>query len=171
MRLDDPEAVRGSDVLLLRQRTDGGRSAGYGSGEAGRELRNVLFLVGAQAAPHWLFKSPQNLLRRVEQVSGDPDDPEEGDTAALYVEYADADTDGDQRLTLADRFTVALARPDGTALQVLLTDVERVYQHTLTDAEQLTVLYQKAGALRQARFNLRTGAVLGDQSLVKLSGN
>ena len=79
------------------------------------------------------------------------------------MEYVSADTDGDQRLTFSDRFNVALAAPDGTRLQVLLTDVQQVFSRTVLDDDELAVVYQKAGSVRHTRFAFPSGKLLADK--------
>lgn len=167
MSFSEGEPVRGTDVQLLRLtlRTEPEKfsSSGYGL-----EVRNALLLVGPDATPHWLFKNNQSWVRRLQQLSGDPDDPEDGDTAALYVEYVSTDTNGDQRLSSSDRFNVAVAAPDGTNFQTLLSDVQQVFSHVVTEEDELTVVYQKADAVRQARFALPSGKLLADKEVVKV---
>ena len=167
MTFSEAEPVRGADVQLLRLtlRTE---SEKFSSSGYGLEVRNALLLVGPEATPHWLFKGHQNWVRRLQQLSGDPDDPEEGDTTALYVEYVSTDTNGDQRLSASDRFNVAVAAPDGTNFQPLLSDVQQVFSHVVTEEDELTVVYQKADAVRQARFSLPSGKPLTDKEVVKV---
>ena len=63
---------------------------------------------------------------------------------------------------------MAVAAPDGTNFQTLLSDVQQVFSHVVTEEDELTVVYQKADAVRQARFSLPSGKLLADKEVVKV---
>ena len=71
---------------------------------------------------------------------------------ALYFEYVTDDTNGDGKLTSADKSSVSLARPDGSGVTEVLHGVDRVLSYDLNADNSVSVLYQTASTLHNAKF-------------------
>lgn len=70
MAFERAEVITGSQTLMLRL-TSSHKSAGFSSGGGGSETRNVLFLAGADKAPHWLFADQRHLVLTLAQLRED----------------------------------------------------------------------------------------------------
>jgi hypothetical protein len=164
------EQVRHADVDMIRLVVEG-RAPSYPSAPQG-DTRNVLFVRGGGQPAHWLFKDHRNavtVLEQLHEAGGDRGHArEDARTLALYIEFR-AVTPGTEGGSRAGRvLTVALARPDGTALTGVLKDVTRVLSHRVVDGRRLGMLFQRGTVVWQATVSLDDFTVTGEREIARL---
>jgi hypothetical protein len=172
--LGDVETITGSDTLMisLGLMLPSGFTAERMKLTSGpryrQETRNILFLGGNSRYAAWLFKTNSNFLRDLDQVNWKPNHDSENPTMALYFEFAAADTNGDQEINREDRFTVALAKPDGSGVSEILHDVTRVLSHDLVDKQTLALVYQIEKTIWHARYRTDTFEKVSEQAVIDI---
>lgn len=169
MKFDGVEGVAGTDVIMIRLRSEEGATRSYSSGGGVSNVRNLLFVSHSDKAGHWLFKDHTHLIRSVEQLSYDPQNSaREAPARALYLEYVAADSNHDGELTPDDDTTVAVSRPDGTGLTEVLHGARNVLSYQMTDPQHLSVLYQVGEQVKHLSYSLATMKVESDQALAEV---
>ncbi len=168
LKFGKAEKIHGADVRMVHLVSAAGDSVisykGYMS-----NVRNILFKADSEKTGRWLFKDNDGLVVESEQVREPGVAPAtEGATRAIYLEYVGEDSNGDNRLSSADMLDVALARPDGSGLLVVLKDVDNVVSHEYAADAGITVIYQRGNTLRHAKFALDGFKVVADQELARL---
>ena len=153
-------------MLPLEAERPGGKLASGHSHR--RDTYNALFLTGGGAQATWLFESNGNLIHSLHPLQQRIDGNWTGPSAALYIEYTAADTNGDNEIDEADTFTVALAKLDGTGRKDLLQDVKRVISLDLIDEQTLALVYQIDQTIWHGRYRTATFAKVSEQSVIQV---
>ena len=168
LKFGKAEKIHGADVHMVHLVSAAGDSVvsykGYTS-----NVRNVLFKADSEKAGRWLFKDNDGLVVASEQLQ-EPTDSigKQGQTRAVYLEYVGKDSNGDNSLSSADVLDVALAKPDGSGLVVVLKDVDNVVSQAYSGYADITVIYQRGRSLRHAKFALDGFKLVFDQELASL---
>ncbi len=163
------ENITGANAQMLKlttyEKSEKFSSGGYGTET---EIRNVLFLTGTEKVARWLFKNHKNLIFVASQLGEESIDSEKEPTQALYFEYVAADTDGDGKLSSADRSNIGLSKPDGTGFLEVLHDISRVFSYEMLDQQHLSVVYQKGATVRHAKFSVASMKLEADQEIINV---
>lgn len=168
LKFGKAEKIHDADVRMVHLVSAPGDSAvsykGYTS-----NVRNILFKADSERSGRWLFKDNHGLVVQSEQLQ-EPGDTlaRQGPTRAIYIEYVGKDSNGDNRLSGADLVDVALVKPDGRGMVVVLKDVDNVVSHDYAGYADITVIYQRGDTLRHAKYALDGFKVLFDQELASL---
>ena len=159
------EQVQGSAIQLVQLVTDRERGK-IASGGYRYDSVNLLF-VHDDGKSHWLFQSNAQRILRVKQLRAKNAD-DTVPTRAIYLEYVNSDSDQDGVLSEADVRQLAVTAVDGSQLKLVLQNVGQVLSVDMLGADTLTVLYQKATTVRQARFSLQQMMLQSDVQIAEL---
>ena len=168
LNIERAENITGSNTqmfkLYARQSSDGLSSDSYGG-----ETVNALFLSGKEKAARWLFPTQSNLILKAFQLQEGLDEfNTKLPTKALYFESVAKDSNGDGKLSHQNYITIAITKPDGSALVEILPKVDKVLSHTMLDEQTLSILYVTEKVVRHAKVSTLTLAKESDQEIVKL---
>jgi hypothetical protein len=159
------ETINGSDVQVMELKTDKVRGK-FSRNGLENQVRNLVFLTDGEKEPRWLFKDHKNLIVKNEQLTEIPYGEKMRPTRALYIAYVDEDTNGDKFLSEDDQRNIALTKPDGKGMTVVLSKVDKIFSHHLSDAEHVSFIYQKNGSVKRASFLLTDFSLLQDQEIL-----
>ncbi len=171
LELSGINEVEGSDVqyILLKSKWHGGKfSSGYGGGE----IRNVLFLVGKEPEPRWIFPNHANNIRSVSSLvfHDNGDVGGSGKTLAIFYEYIDKDSNGDGELDADDLLSIALSKPDGSGFTVLDTGItSQLDEKLLDEGRVVAVLSQKGGKVYFNKYKVDDFTSVGSKVLLSLN--
>ncbi len=162
------ERVQGAGVQMIRLNSEA-RQAEYSYKSGDGDTRNLLFVSDREAGGRWLFKDHKGLVVTVAQVrerAGPNEDVMP--TKAVYVEFVERDTDGNGKLSRDDHASVGFVRPDGGGFVPILSGVQRVLSHDMSDAATIVVVFQRENSVRRANIALDGFKLLSDIDIAKL---
>jgi hypothetical protein len=108
-----------------------------GTGEPAYQIRNLAFVDANLAGSRWLLPDQQRRILNYQLLRSEDHDK------VLAVLYEIADQDAAQG---ENGISVYLSRPDGTELTPVITGLDRVIGHAMTDEQRLVIFYVKDGA-------------------------
>lgn len=159
------EHITGTAIQLVFLTTD--KERGYiASGGRRHDNVNLLFVHG-DGSSHWFFPRNTQQIVRVQQLRADhasDTDP----TQALLLDYIKTDSNNDGQLPQADLHQLVVVSVDGTHVTPLQNNVGQVLSVDMIGADLVSVLYQQAGAVRQARFSLQQMTLQSDHAVAQL---
>lgn len=167
-RFSTLKAINGTNVQLMELKTESGHARLSSGSSYEDQTRNLLFLSGDEKNPHWLFNDHKNLIVETEQLTEKTYKDESRQTRAIYIEFIDTDTNNDRLFSIDDKRNVALIKPDGQGMLVVLQNVDKVFSNNLPDAEHLSVIYQRDGQVKHASFSLADFSLLQNQDIVSV---
>ncbi|HEY0720084.1 MAG TPA: hypothetical protein VGE50_02405 [Gammaproteobacteria bacterium] len=155
--IGDVARVRGFDVryveLNAREEHSGLK---YSSGSS-TTTRNLLFLLGKEMTPHWLFETHQQLIHSYQPLYVEDDEEDKKPAVAFYYDVLKADTNGDGEITDEDQHTIALSRTDGSGYQEIESGHRRVVEQQVTDdGATLLLMVEERGQVVIKRYSLKT---------------
>jgi hypothetical protein len=159
-----PQIQNGAGHVRVALYRDQRRSMGLYSKSSGGNMVNVLFVDAATGAQSWLFKGTQrqifsdletfSSLRSSDRV-----------VAAIVYTLAEADSNGDGRISNEDQKSIAVSLPDGSGYRVVLADVERLFSVEQISDNRVLVLYAKGAESRSAIFNVPDFSLVKDSAI------
>jgi hypothetical protein len=163
LEYENPVSVDGSALSILPVVEVQGSRSKFGSEPFVSWTRNLLFHDAAGGATRWLRPDTRACIAHWETVreNGEPTGP----VRWIRYEIAEADTDGDGKVTCSDRIAVAISAPNGTELAPALKDVDRVRGYAPLQRTVLTVFYVRGTEERVADVDLVAKRVVRDQAL------
>jgi hypothetical protein len=142
------QPITGTPYLIAglspRDESRNGYGSFYGKGEGGL-ARNYLLLRGDTQESHFLLPDNARVVRSLDQMYAGKGTNAYLPTQWLYAEIIEADTNQDKTLDDDDRFSIAIADPDGARLTVVLSDVASVLGKSRLRSDALLLLYAKGG--------------------------
>jgi hypothetical protein len=172
-RIDDADDIPGTNTQMLKlvaKKT----KAGLVYNDYESDARNMLFLSGDDRKARWLFPHQDNVIRTVGQLRLNTEDENPAGmkkpTQALYFLYADKDTSGDGEITVYDRASLGLAKPNGEGFVTVLTGIDRLYSVSMLGDQSISVLYQTGKVIRHALYSVATLAKVADREVAAIPG-
>lgn len=169
LRLSSLEQMIGHEIQTVDLMSDS-PSKGFSSGSRGTKIRNVLFLVGEELSPKWLYEKNSNLincfckLQASNKYNGD--DP----VLAVYVTVVVADTNKDDVLSEKDGITLALMNPDGSNYKEVGSVVNKVLDSTVTDGgDSVTFLLQVGNDIMVRKYSLKSFSLISEQKISEIA--
>jgi hypothetical protein len=159
----DPVSVEGTALSILGVEEVQGTTSKFGSEPYVSWTRNLLFHDAASGTSRWLRPDSRACIAEWERVRENGDSS--GPVRWIRYEIAEADTDGDGRISCSDRLTVAISGPNGAELVPALRDVDRVRGYGPVRRTLLTIFFVRAGEERVADVDLAAKRVIRDQAL------
>jgi len=144
----------GTQVLKLQ--STGGEANDYASEGRGYKNRNLLFVKTDGGTSTWLFPDQSHLISRIERLIA-PD----GRTKAIYFESRLASEKS------APKFSLYLAKPDGTAPVEVLKNVEHVVSRRI-DGNMAHFIYQSGLEIKESKISLNAFEVKSDGLVAKM---
>lgn len=169
LRLSSLEQMIGHEIQTVDLMSDSS-SKGFSSGSRGTKIRNILFLVGEELSPKWLYEKNSNLincfckLQASNKYNGD--DP----VLAVYVTVVVEDTNKDDVLSEKDGITLALMNPDGSNYKEIGSVVNKVLDSTVTDSgESVTFLLQVGNDILVRKYSLKSFSLISEQKISEIT--
>ncbi len=145
MTFGEFQPITGTSYLIAGlSLRDESRGSYYGKGEGGL-ARNYLLLRGDTQESHFLLPDNARVFRSLDQMHAGKGTNADLPTQWLYAEIIEADTNQNKTLDGDDRFSIAIADPDGANLRVVLSDVSSVLGKSRLRNDTLLLLYGKDG--------------------------
>lgn len=157
----DPVSMDGTAYSVLALVEEDGTRSKFGSEPYVAWTRNLLFHDASSGTTRWLRPDSRACLDwdRIRELSES--------VRWIRYEIAEADTDGDGRITCADRSAIAISDPGGDGLATVLREVDRVRGYAPLQGTVLTVFYVRGREERVADIDLVARKVIRDQLLPK----
>lgn len=143
-------------VQVLKLQSVGGESSDYGSEVRGYKTRNLLYLKSDGGASVWLFPDQSHLISRVERLTA-----LDGVTKAIYFESRGAESKA------SPKFSLFLAKPDGSSAVEVFKDVEHVVSRRIS-GDFAYFVYQSGLAIKESKVSLKSFEVLSDGVVAKM---
>ena len=143
---------------------------GFSGTISGRHSKNILFVNRQTGESHWLFNGVNQLINDTQQLPhhnyfwGEKRKPTE---LILYMINI-KDTNNDGVVSNDDSEALALSKPDGDHFEIILEDYEKILSTSLEADGHLSVMYQKSGLGRFARFTLNPVTLVSDLAFPEL---
>lgn len=160
-------SIKGQSTLMVPLYSDQFFDHSYYS-KSTYATRNYLFIESQPSTQRWLFEHNDYLIERAEILRLNENETNQPSVGILY-QVIKSDTDEDDRLSSNDLSTIAITKPDGTHYYEVINDVERLIDHHLISDDELLIIYQKAGLLYLARFQLSSGKITENSHIPTLS--
>jgi hypothetical protein len=168
LELTHQEIIRGGNTQMYVLSVSGddrnGSRISSGKGYYPNDAdRNILFLVGDEKTPHWLFPQHGQRILSANQL---PDEKinKDSPTQVLYFEFSNQNpndaTEGNQK----NKRSIALTKPNGEKPTVVLENISRIMSTEIVQGS-VSIVYQVEKSLRLARFNLDTFERLSDREI------
>ncbi len=169
LRLSTLNQMIGHEIQTVDLMSDA-PSKRFSSGSRGTKTRNVLFLVGEDLNPKWLYEENGYLINCFckLQVSNKyrGDDP----VLAVYVSVIKEDTNKDEKLSEEDGITLALMNPDGSNYKEIGSIVSKVLDSTVTDSgESVTFLLQVGNDILVRKYSLESFSLISEQQISEIT--
>jgi hypothetical protein len=129
-------------VQVLKLQSTGGDASEYASEGRGYKNRNLLFVKTDDGASTWLFPDQSHLLSRIERLTT-PD----GRTKAIYFESRSVDENS------APKFSIYMARPDGTSPEEVLKNVDQVVSRRIS-GDAAHFIYQTGLEIKESKISM-----------------
>lgn len=156
---------RNDQYVTLKSTMQGGKFSG---GYSGGEIRNVLFLIGDNMEPRWLFPNHNNMITSVYPLAK-PLDNEKKIVVAFYYAFVSEDSNQDGSLDEDDLVTLAVSAADGSGFVVVEDRVRSVIDWKVLDkGKHLTLLFQKDGQVFLQKTDLATRRVVSSKSILSV---
>jgi hypothetical protein len=159
--------VNGSPYIVIPLKSDQKIGRSYYDKSAS-SIRNYLFIDSQSEEKFWLFKENNYLLSQVDELSEIEKWDEKKTTRALLFEIVKSDTNGDNRLTKNDLFTVALTDVGGKNYTEVIKDIDLLIGRKLIDKDNMLILYQKNGVGYSANISLKSFDISNQTKLPKV---
>ncbi len=118
-------------------------------GKQASAVRNYLFVNLQDKSSRWLIPTNDHLILSMERLTADGTPfrwrDEEKPAKWLVFDVVTSDTNGDKRLTEADRKTIAIAEADGSRYTEVLSGIDSVLGRTWMQGDRLLVVYAAGG--------------------------
>lgn len=138
----------GLEVLKLQ--ASGGESNDYATEGRSYKNRNLLFVKADSGASSWLFPDQSHLISRIERLTAS-----DSRTKAIYFESRDAESKA------SPKFSLFLAKPDGSLAVEVLKDVEHVVSRRVS-GDVAYFIYQSGLEIKESKVSLKSFDTLSD---------
>jgi hypothetical protein len=147
------EEIPGSEVLRAPLNVRQTYSLGSGTKEAG-STRNYLFFDPSSRSTYWLKPSMEGLILKAKSLpSSEEYGQKKPDTSVVVYLAVEQDSNGDERLTSADKKLIAVSDPKGKNYRVIVDSVDRLNEARLVRPDRLLILYSKGAKLNAMELN------------------
>lgn len=166
LRVGEIQRVRGTDVKMI-ELYRGGHGGKFSRRYSEHTAHNLIFVRDGERKARWLFKDDAQSFS-YDQLC-DCEGVEKSATAAIFLEVARKDSDGDGDIDGNDDAVPALVRVDGTDYTELGDAVESVLDRSLSaDLSTMSLLISHKGQLLYRDYDLATFKLRSEQSLASL---
>ena len=141
-RLGYLKEVNGTPYVMIPLNADYNYKRSYYS-KSSYSSRNYLFINSQTNQKRWLLNTNDYLIMNDEMLSVKSYDEKDCEVKAILYHMVKEDTNGDGKLTHDDLSVVALSKPDGTALNEVLSDLDVFVGHLVIDEKSMLLIYQK----------------------------
>nr|WP_086939432.1 hypothetical protein [Thaumasiovibrio occultus] len=129
------------------------------------QTRNVVFWVGVDMTPSWVFDTNEYLVSSFRPVEIKPAFETKNHTAAFIVESIQADTNNDGILSADDDHTLAFVRPDGSSYTQVYQGPQRLIDTSVVAAENTVIVMQShADSTVVRKYDLADFSLKAEQS-------
>ncbi|WP_353571728.1 hypothetical protein [Candidatus Albibeggiatoa sp. nov. BB20] len=162
--------VQGSPYLMLPLELKQNYKQTYYDKSASSTL-NYLFVNGENnSEQNLLFDKNQYLINSYYLLS-EPSDKNDSPVIAILFQVIKTDSNEDKRLSHADLVTIGISKPNGTAYQEIISNVNQLVGHQMIDKNTLLLLYHEGQDIFSVHidltdFSLRNKVMLPKQPLV-----
>ena len=141
-------------------------------GKEANAVRNYLFVDLQDKSSRWLIPTNDHLILNMERLAADGTSVRWGgeDKPAkwLVFDVVTSDTNGDKRLTDADRKTIAIAGADGSRYAEVLGGIDAVLGKTWMQGDRLLIVYSAGGENMISEISLADRKVTVTKDLPKI---
>jgi hypothetical protein len=117
---------------------------------------------------HWLFDTNQYLIYE-SHLLYESDNGQDKPVIAILYQLIKQDSNADQRLSSNDSMTIGISKPNGTAYQTILENVDDIVGKQLVDNQTLLLLYHSQDKVFSAHVDLNHFTIRNQVALPKLA--
>ncbi len=168
LQLGNLQKITGHNTsyITLNSKKEGGK---LGSGNRGSHMRNILFFVGQDMNPKWLYKHHNHLILCLCTFKTDYQKDQQRQVIGLYVHVIKTDTNGDGKLSKKDKSTIALINTDGSSYQEIETNIDQIIDSDVTDDGQSAIFIVQVGTdIIMKKYSLITQKKLSEQIITNI---
>jgi hypothetical protein len=143
-------------------------------GKQASAVRNYLFVNLEDKSSRWLIPTNDHLIVSMERLAADGTSARWADSEKpakwLVFDVVTSDTNGDNRLTEADRKTIGIAGADGSHYAEVLSGIDAELGRTWMQGDRLLIVYSAGGKNVISEISLPDRKVLVTRDLPKIGG-
>ncbi|MDB4307734.1 hypothetical protein N9985_00445 [Gammaproteobacteria bacterium] len=167
---------------VTAKKKSSGSAALFSSGSSGN-TRNLLFIDPLTDSSTWLYPSNDQLISNVRVYTTHSEakatsrdrrkQNEKANVNAVGIMYTiiDNDSNGDGKLTGADKPSLAVSAPNGADYKVLLKDVDRILGDEIIEDDTLFIALRSNGVGSLVKISLRDKRIISEQKLPHVQGS
>ena len=167
------EQIYGTNYQYITLDSEGKMAKFSGSGYSSGDFRNILFLSKEMKEARRLFPTHQYIISSFEQLGQNNccqgDNGKSNPTKALFYMVIKRDTNGDGKLTDDDIPVVAFSKPDGTGYAEVITDADRIIEHTsVNQGAEVAVLLEKDNKVLYRTYSTESFAMTSESFVINM---
>ncbi len=167
MRLGNINHICGHDIQYV-ELSSINTSKGFSSGGYADQARNVVYFIGSDLSPHWLYDTNDQLIENISQLEAKGYECEDKVTIAVLYKVIKDDSNNDGKLSEDDLVTVSLTMPDGYQYTELGFFDSVIDYETDIEGKQLTLLAQMGNDVLVQKYSLTDFKKLSEKILTRI---
>lgn len=167
MRLGNITRICGHDIQYV-ELSSASTSKGFSSGGYANQTRNVVYFVGTELSPHWLYDTNDYLIENIAQLKAKGYECEDKATIAVIYEVIKDDSNKDGKLSKDDLVTVSLTMPDGYQYTELGSFDSVIDYETDIEGKYLTLLSQMGNEILVQKYLLTDFKKVSEKILTRI---
>jgi len=133
-----------------------------------KEIHNILYFRGDELEQDWLFPHHDSIILSLNQITYG--DNENRTTHALFYEFIEKDTNGDNVLNRQDELSIAIATSSGDNFRVLDKNIKSIIGRIVDEKESvITVLMHQGQRVMLKKYSLDTFEKINEKELTNIS--
>jgi hypothetical protein len=144
------------------------KSAMHSYGRYFNNSRNILFINKRNQKMNWLYPTNNQIIKNLKLISKEDEWNNHKNISTIIYEVINADTDNDNRLSVADNTNIYISSPDGTNNKLLFKSVDQTYGNYVVDNNLLTIMYQSYGRGYSSMIGLENNNIICTTELPKI---
>lgn len=163
--------VDNSPIISVALNSDQKYTQAYFS-KVSKSARNYLFVNTDTDEQSWLFQHNSFLIKHRETLVYKRNEQKNREPVGYLFQIIKTDTNSDQRITGKDYINVSLSGLMGNRYKEIVSEVDKVIGHKISEAGILNLFYQKQNQVFLVRVSLLDFSVIETQNIkVPISNN
>jgi hypothetical protein len=143
----------------------------YYSKRSYNPAKNILFIDNTSNKSFWLFSSTSQLVLDAEPFPHSYQIADKYHDKVIFYQVVTSDTNGDEILNKNDKSSLAITSPDGTGYRVIMDGFDKIITKTLTDNNNILVVYNNDGDVYSMLYDTSRNKVLSTHKIPRVNNS
>jgi hypothetical protein len=165
LHLGWPSRITGTNILRMPLSSEGSsKMSSFSNGGYGSQTRNFLFIDHSDLSSWWLFEGFQYSIIKQHDLRAELEGKDKRVISSIF-EVATSDTNGDRRVTAADRISAFFTGADGKKPIEIVPPADSIVSLDQVSDTEVLIVYQRGPAATAVVFSVKDGAKMREAPL------